>query len=131
MAEAEAAWLATQCAIEFPEFQINSRSGQKVGFKREKPPGNHPYAMAFVDCACPGWDGVETTAKIWQSIPICKSSFAPPIRIIRGRDVEKNWLFRPVGHSEKAVRQHRVLQLAISMTEKWRLYNQAKLRLDI
>src|SRR5579863_989880 len=31
---------------------------------------NRPYAMAFVDVRMPpGWDGIETTAKIWEHDP--------------------------------------------------------------
>jgi hypothetical protein len=47
-----------------------------------------------------------------------------------GGHVEKARLFRPAGDFEKAFDNIEVLQLAISMTEKWRLYQQAKLRLD-
>ena len=88
--------------------------------------------MAFVDVRMPpGWDGVETTAQIWQKYPDLQV-------VICTAYSDYSWeeMLKKLGYSDRLVILKKpfdsieVLQLAISMTEKWRLYHQAKLRLD-
>ena len=88
--------------------------------------------MAFVDVRMPpGWDGVETTAKIWQKYPDLQV-------VICTAYSDYSWeeMLKKLGYSDRLVILKKpfdtieVLQLAISLTEKWRLYQQAKLRLD-
>jgi len=92
----------------------------------------YPFAMAFVDVRMPpGWDGVETTAKIWKKYPDLQV-------VICTAYSDYSWeeMLRVLGYSDRLVILKKpfdnieVLQLAISMTEKWRLYQQAKVRLD-
>jgi len=79
----------------------------------------------------PGWDGVETTAQIWQKYPDLQV-------VICTAYSDYSWeeMLKKLGYSDRLVILKKpfdnieVLQLAISMTEKWRLYQQAKLRLD-
>ena len=135
MAEAEAALFGDAVPqIEFPEFQINSAFQGQEGLDliEKSLQENHPYAMAFVDVRMPpGWDGVETTAKIWQKYPDLQV-------VICTAYSDYSWeeMLKKLGYSDRLVILKKpfdnieVLQLAISMTEKWRLYNQAKLRLD-
>ncbi len=52
------------------------------------------------------------------------------LRLLVGGDVEQAWLLGPVVILKKPFDNIEVLQLAISMTEKWRLYQQARMRLD-
>jgi len=87
--------------------------------------------MAFVDVRMPpGWDGVETTAQIWQKYPDLQA-------VICTAYSDYSWeeMLNKLGYSDRLVILKKpfdnieVLQLAISMTEKWRLYQQAKLRL--
>jgi len=55
-------------ALEMPEFEIDSAYQGQEGFDLvvRSVADDHPYAMAFVDVRMPpGWDGVETTARIW------------------------------------------------------------------
>src|SRR5580693_8096998 len=55
-----------------PEFQIDSAFQGQEGLDliEKSLEENNPYAMAFVDVRMPpGWDGVETTAKIWKKYP--------------------------------------------------------------
>ncbi len=98
MAEAEAALFGDAIPrITLPEFQIDSAFQGQEGLDliAKSLQENHPYAMAFVDVRMPpGWDGVETTAQIWQKYPISRSSSAPPTRIIRGTRCCKNWAIR-------------------------------------
>jgi len=93
---------------------------------------DRPYALAFVDVRmAPGWDGVQTTCKIWEKYPdlqvVLCTGFA-----------DRPWaeMVRPLGFLDRVVvlikpfDNIEVLQLAVAMTEKWRLNQQAKLRVD-
>ena len=120
--------------FDLPEFQIDSAfQGQEGLDSIEKSlQQDCPYAMAFVDVRMPpGWDGVETTAQIWQKYPDLQV-------VICTAYSDYSWeeMLKRLGYSDRLVILKKpfdsieVLQLAISMTEKWRLYYQAKLRLD-
>jgi CheY-like chemotaxis protein len=59
-------------AVHLPEFDVDSAFQGQDGFDMvmRSLEENHPYAMAFVDVRMPpGWDGVETTVRIWQKYP--------------------------------------------------------------
>jgi signal transduction histidine kinase len=134
LAAAEAALFGeTAPEVELPEFQIDSAfQGQEgLDFIEKSLNENHPYAMAFVDVRMPpGWDGVETTAKIWQKYPDLQV-------VICTAYSDYSWeeMLKKLGYSDRLIILKKpfdnieVLQLAISMTEKWRLYQQAQLRL--
>jgi CheY-like chemotaxis protein len=90
-----------------------------------------PYSLAFVDIQMPGWDGIETISKIWEKycdlqVVICTGY------------LNYSWeeIGRTLGYLDRFVILNKpfnkieVLQLAIAMTEKWRLNQQAKLRVD-
>ncbi|MGA2863562.1 MAG: response regulator [Verrucomicrobiota bacterium] len=94
--------------------------------------GGRPYALAFVDVRMPpGWDGIETTARIWQAEPdlqivICTaySDYSWEQMMARlGRSDRLLILKKPFEPVE-------VLQLAAALTEKWRLHQEAKRQLD-
>ena len=124
----------TVTPFQLPVFEIDSAYQGQEGLDliekslRDK----RPYAMAFVDVRMPpGWDGVKTTAKIWErysdlQVVICTAY----------SDYSWEDMLRELGYSDRLVILKKpfdnieVLQLAISMTERWRLYQQAKLRLD-
>ena len=120
--------------INLPEFQIDSAfQGQEgLALIEKSIQEGRPYAMAFVDVRMPpGWDGVETTAQIWQRYPDLQV-------VICTAYSDYSWeeMLKKLGYSDRLVILKKpfdnieVLQLAISMTEKWRLYQEAKLRLD-
>jgi len=135
LAEAEAELFGDEAPqIALPEFQIDSAfQGQEgLALIEKSIQEGHPYAMAFVDVRMPpGWDGVETTAHIWQKYPDLQV-------VICTAYSDYSWeeMLQKLGYSDRLVILKKpfdnieVLQLAISMTEKWRLYQQAKLRLD-
>jgi signal transduction histidine kinase len=135
LAEAEAVLFDEEAPqVGLPEFQIDSAfQGQEGLDSIEKSlQQDCPYAMAFVDVRMPpGWDGVETTAQIWQKYPDLQV-------VICTAYSDYSWeeMLKKLGYSDRLVILKKpfdsieVLQLAISMTEKWRLYYQAKLRLD-
>jgi CheY-like chemotaxis protein len=91
-----------------------------------------PYSLAFVDVRMPpGLDGVQTTRLIWEKDPdlqvvMCTAYSDYPweeILKILGYSDRMFILKKPFDNIE-------VLLLAIAMTEKWRLYQQSKLRLE-
>jgi two-component system sensor histidine kinase/response regulator len=135
LAETEAALFGDESPqFEMPEFQIDSAFQGQEGLDliEKSLQENRPYAMAFVDVRMPpGWDGVETTAQIWQ-----KYSDLQVVICTAYSDYSWEEMLKKLGYSDRLVILKKpfdnieVLQLAISMTEKWRLYQQAKLHLD-
>jgi PAS domain S-box-containing protein len=115
-------------------FDLESAFQGQEGLERVKRAvaSARPYAMAFVDVRMPpGWDGVETTAKLWEAYPdlqvvICTaySDYAWEDMIARvGRSDRLVILKKPFDNVE-------VLQLANALTEKWRLLQCVKLKID-
>ncbi|MBI3868455.1 MAG: response regulator [Verrucomicrobia bacterium] len=93
---------------------------------------NRPYAMAFVDVRMPpGWDGIETIARIWADYPDLQV-------VICSAYSDYSWeeTIEKLGQSDRLVILKKpfdnveVLQLASAMTEKWHLYQQAKAKLN-
>src|SRR5271154_2795883 len=134
LAEEEAALFGEAASpFQLPTFEIDSAYQGQEGLDliEESLRENRPYAMAFVDVRMPpGWDGVETTAKIWQ-----KYSDLQVVICTAYSDYTWEEMFEKLGYSDRLVILKKpfdtveVVQLAISMTEKWRLYQQAQLRL--
>ena len=132
---AEAALFGDEASsLDLPEFEIDSAYQGQEGFDRivASIAEDHPYAMAFVDVRMPpGWDGVETTERIWQKYPDLQVVLCTAYSDYSWQDMLKK-----LGYSDRLVILKKpfdsieALQLAISMTEKWRLYQQARLRLD-
>ncbi|MGC9942310.1 MAG: response regulator [Verrucomicrobiota bacterium] len=125
---------SVQAQIQFPEFEIDSAfQGQEgLALIEKSLEEERPYAMAFVDVRMPpGWDGVETTAKIWQKYPDLQV-------VICTAYSDYSWeeMLKKFGYSDRLVILKKpfdnieVLQLAVSMTEKWRLYQLAKSHLQ-
>jgi two-component system, sensor histidine kinase and response regulator len=124
----------TMLKFSLPVFEIDSAyQGQEGLDLIEKSLGEgRPYALAFVDVRMPpGWDGVETTCKIWEKYPDLQV-------VICTAYSDYTWeeMLKTLGYSDRMVILKKpfdnieVLQLAIAMTEKWRLYQQAKVHLD-
>jgi two-component system NtrC family sensor kinase len=90
-----------------------------------------PYAMTFLDVRMPpGWDGIETAARLWAVDPdlqvvLCTaySDYSwDEVRARFGRSDQLLILKKPFDNIE-------ALQLADALTEKWRLTRQARARL--
>jgi signal transduction histidine kinase len=124
----------TDQKLEAPEFEIDSAFQGREGLEmiekslRER----QPFALAFVDVRMPpGWDGVETTAQIWQKYPDLQVVICTAYSDYSWEDMLKK-----LGYSDRLLILKKpfdnieVLQVAVSMTEKWRLCHKAKLRLD-
>ncbi|HTR40813.1 MAG TPA: response regulator [Pseudomonadales bacterium] len=135
LTKAEAALFGTEAAkAELPQFEIDSAMQGQEGLQaiEKSLQEGRPYAMAFVDVRMPpGWDGVETTSQIWQKYPDLQVVICTAYSDYSWEDMLKR-----LGYSDRLVILKKpfdnieVLQLAISMTEKWHLYYQAKMRLE-
>jgi CheY-like chemotaxis protein len=93
---------------------------------------NRPYALAFVDVRLgPGWDGVQTTCKIWQKYSALEVVLCTGFADHPWEDMVKSLgfldrlivLIKPFDTIE-------VKQLAVGLSTKWRLKQQTKLRVD-
>jgi PAS domain S-box-containing protein len=92
---------------------------------------NRPYALAFVDVRMPpGWDGVETIARIWEVDPelqvvVCTAYADYSWEQIRAKVGQPDSLLvikKPFDNIE-------VRQLAHALTKKWLLNLQARLQI--
>jgi len=111
-------------SVSQPRFEVEfacqgAEGADRVGTARSL---NQPYALAFVDMRMPpGWDGIETTAKIWELDPavqivICTAYSDhswEDISARLGRSDQLVILKKPFDNIE-------VLQLASALSEKWR-----------
>ena len=82
-----------------------------------------PYAMAFMDVRMPpGWDGIETTQKLWEAYPDIQIVICTAYSDYSWED-----MIAKLGQSDRLVILKKpfdnveVLQLVHSLTEKWRL----------
>jgi diguanylate cyclase (GGDEF)-like protein/PAS domain S-box-containing protein len=122
---AELALFGPGAGIAAPQFRIDSAYQGEEGLERVRlaKAQHDPYAMAFVDVRMPpGWDGVETTSRIWE--------YDPDIQIVictAYSDYSWSGMLAKLGRSDRLVILKKpfdtieVVQLASALTEKWRL----------
>jgi CheY-like chemotaxis protein len=117
-----------------PVFQVEfaSQGTEGAALVERARAENEPYAMAFVDMRMPpGWDGIETTKRIWELDPrvqivICSAHSDHSWEDILGR----------LGYSDRLLILKKpfdnieVLQLANALTEKWRVAEFAQRRMQ-
>jgi len=91
-----------------------------------------PYAMAFVDVRMPpGWDGVETTRKIWELDPNLQIVLCTAYS-----DYSWGEMFDKLGHRDgllilkKPFDGVEAFQLAHALTEKWWLHQQSQRKME-
>jgi CheY-like chemotaxis protein len=91
-----------------------------------------PYALAFIDVRmASGWDGVQTTCEIWRRCPDLQVVLCTAYSDYTWRE-----MVRPLGFLDRLIILKKpfdnieVMQLAVGMTEKWRLNQMSKLRVD-
>jgi PAS domain S-box-containing protein len=133
--EAEAALFGEAQAKSFSSaFQIDSATQGKEGLERVQQAlqAGRPYAMAFIDVRMPpGWDGIETTAKIWEVYPDLQVVICTAYS-----DYSWDEVIARVGQSDRLVILKKpfdnveVLQLANALTAKWQLLQQVKSKTD-
>ncbi|HVA40980.1 MAG TPA: PAS domain S-box protein [Candidatus Binataceae bacterium] len=124
---AEARLFGTPLAVSFQmEFAAQGQEGLQL-VEQALAAGN-PYSMAFVDVRMPpGWDGIETTRRIWEVDPdlqivICTaySDYSwDELRDVLGQPDRLLILKKPFDTIE-------VVQLAHALTDKWRLLQESK-----
>jgi two-component system sensor histidine kinase/response regulator len=135
MAEADAAFFGDTPSPETDTaFELDSALQGREGLEmiRRSLVDKRPYAMAFVDVRMPpGWDGIETIARIWEEyrelqVVVCTAY----------SDYSWEEMIEKLGQSDRLVILKKpfdnieVLQLANALTEKWRLYQQVKFKLE-
>jgi two-component system, cell cycle sensor histidine kinase and response regulator CckA len=115
-------------------FEIDSAFQGREGLEKvqQSLAEGRPYAMAFVDVRMPpGWDGIETVARIWE---VC-----PDLQIVictAYSDYSWDEMSAKLTNSDQLLILKKpfdaveVLQLANALTEKWRLQQQARLKVD-
>jgi len=127
LAAAEARLFGKPEATAF-EIDVALQGAEGLSLVQQAQRDGRPYAMAFVDVRMPpGWDGVETTRRLWEADPdlqivICTAYsdyswneltdvLAQPDRLLI--------LKKPFDSIE-------VVQLAHALTDKWRLLQASK-----
>jgi len=133
--EADAAMFDDQpVAATVHTFDVDSAMQGKEGLERVKQAlqDGRPYAMAFVDVRMPpGWDGIETTAKIWEAYPDLQIVICTAYS-----DYAWDDMIAKVGQSDRLVILKKpfdnveVLQLAYAFTSKWQLLQDVKAKTD-
>jgi PAS domain S-box-containing protein len=124
----------TETAVQVPAFELDSAYQGEEGLAkaRQAAAEGRPYAMAFMDVRMPpGWDGVETSARIWECCPDLQI-------VICTAYSDYSWqaMLARLGNSDKLVILKKpfdtmeVLQLANAMTEKWQLHQEVCLKLE-
>jgi two-component system NtrC family sensor kinase len=114
-------------------FQVDSAYQGQEGFAlvQEALAAGEPYSLIFMDVRMPpGWDGVETTAHVW--------GIAPDTQIVictAYSDYSWDELITRLGICDRLVILKKpfdnleVVQLAHALTEKWRLRQEARLKM--
>ena len=117
-----------------PCFEIDSAFQGQEGLARVEQAlaEGRPFAMAFVDVRMPpGWDGVETTLRIWESCPDLQVVICTAYS-----DYSWDEMAAKLKNSDRLVILKKpfdtveVLQLANALTEKWRLHQESRMKLD-
>ena len=139
LAESEAALFGTAVTTHGgdtlrPNFRIDSALQGQEGLAlvcqaREE---RCPYALAFIDVRMPpGWDGVETTSRIWAEDPDVQVVICTAYS-----DYSWDEMLSQLGSSDRLVILKKpfdnieVLQLANALSEKWRLTQQVRRRVE-
>src|SRR6185436_2703201 len=111
-----------------PRYRIDSAFQGRHGFARVRASveADDPYALAIVDVRMPpGWDGVETIARLWE---VCPSLQVVVCTVYSDYSWEK--MTAKLGVNENLVILKKpfdnieVLQLAHALTKKWQVTGQ-------
>jgi len=135
LAEAESVLFGERASAPQPaRFQIDSAYQGQEGLAavQQSIQQKRPYAVAFVDIRMPpGWDGVETTRKLWEVDPDLQV-------VICTAHSDYSWedICKEIGNSDRFLVLKKpfdtveVLQLANALTEKWWLQQEVERQVD-
>ncbi|HUD81870.1 MAG TPA: PAS domain S-box protein, partial [Candidatus Saccharimonadales bacterium] len=121
-------------AVQGTQFEIESAYQGQEGMLLVKKAleAGLPYAMAFVDVRMPpGWDGVETTRRIWELDPNLQVVLCTAYS-----DYSWDEMFEKLGHRDslfilkKPFDAVEAFELAYALSEKWWLHKQSVRRLE-
>jgi signal transduction histidine kinase len=133
-AEAAALFGGTTVADRHIPFEVDSayQGEQGVEMVRLARAAGHPYAMAIVDMRMPpGWDGVETTIRIWE--------LDPEVQVVictAYSDYSWKEMLNSIGAGDRMIVLKKpfepieAFQMASMLTEKWWLRQQARSKLE-
>lgn len=134
LASAEAALFGSEASGPAPmKFRMDSAYQGKEGLQKVERAlqEGDPYELTFMDVRMPpGWDGIETTAAIWDIYPDLQVVICTAYS-----DYSWDQVQTKLGHNDRLVILKKpfdnieVLQLAHAMTEKWRLLQQARVKM--
>ena len=119
---------------ERPEFELTSAFQGQEGLAAAKQAvdSGRPFALAFVDVRMPpGWDGIETTARLLETDPDLQIVICTAYS-----DYSWDEMTRRLGSPDRMVILKKpfdvveILQLANALAEKWRLGRQAARNLE-
>jgi CheY-like chemotaxis protein len=120
--------------VEQTQFELDSAYQGQEGLLLVKQAlaAGRPYAMAFVDVRMPpGWDGVETTRRIWELDPDLQVVLCTAYS-----DYSWDEMFGKLGQCDgllilkKPFDAVEALQLAHALTEKWWLHQQSRRKME-
>jgi two-component system sensor histidine kinase/response regulator len=133
--EAEASLFGTATTKSHqPRFQIDSAyQGQEgLAMVQQALKEGHPYTMAFIDVRMPpGWDGIETTTRIWALYPDLQVVICTAYS-----DYSLEEMLQKFGYTDRFVILKKpfdnveAIQLANSLAEKWQLLQQAARQME-
>jgi len=115
-------------------FTVDSayQGEEGVEMARKANAEDRPYAMAFVDMRMPpGWDGLETTIRLWEIEPDLQIVICSAYSDYTWRD-----LIAKIGQTDRLVILKKpfdnveVLQLGLALTEKWHLLQESHLQME-
>jgi signal transduction histidine kinase/AmiR/NasT family two-component response regulator len=121
-------------SVQDESFAVDFADQGEAGFRlAEKAIGSgSPYALAFVDMRMPpGWDGVETVKYLWQVDPNMEIVICTAFSDYAWED-----LVATLAHRDKFLILRKpfdaieVFQMASSLTRKWNLAQQARLKMN-
>jgi signal transduction histidine kinase len=116
-----------------PRYELDFAFGgeEALGLVRKAQSAGTPYAMVFTDMNMPGWDGVETLARIWEIAPEMQAVLCTAFPDHAWDDLDGR-----LGRTDRLVILKKpfdkveVLQLAYAMSEKWALGRKLQDHLD-
>ncbi len=115
-------------------FQIDSAFQGQEGLEKVRAAfaRNEPYALAFVDVRMPpGWDGIETIARIWKEFPDLQIVICTAYSDYSWDEISKS-----VGSTDqmlvlkKPFDNVEVLQMAHALAKKWQLTQIARRQME-